>query len=81
MKPTRNIVKPNKGLWVAKHTVWFKKNTDYDDSAVELELSDEPTWKTCSRCNGSGNVPHPTKWREGKGVNCPRCKGEGDVKE
>ena len=34
MKPTRNIVKPNAGLWTPKHTVWFKKN---DDSAKKIK--------------------------------------------
>ena len=34
MKPTRNIVKVNKGLWTPKHAVWFKKNTDYDDKPM-----------------------------------------------
>ena len=32
MKPTRNIVKPNTGLWNAKGKVWFQKNDDGDVS-------------------------------------------------
>ena len=28
MKPTRNIVKPNTGLWNAKGKVWYQKNED-----------------------------------------------------
>ena len=28
MKPTRNIVTPTKGLWLAKRRVWFQKNDD-----------------------------------------------------
>ena len=28
MRPTRNIVKPNTGLWKPKGSVWFKKNDD-----------------------------------------------------
>lgn len=30
MKPTRHIVKPNKGYWTPKHSVWFQKNDDDD---------------------------------------------------
>ena len=28
MKPTRNIVKPNNGLWKTKGSVWYQKNDD-----------------------------------------------------
>jgi len=37
MKPTRNIVKVNKGLWTPKHAVWFKKNDDGDDDEENVE--------------------------------------------
>ena len=43
MKPTRNIVKPNTGLWKPKGSVWFKKN---DDS--------ELGGKKCKNCGGKG---------------------------
>ena len=28
MKPTRNIVKPNTGMWTTKGKVWYQKNDD-----------------------------------------------------
>ena len=28
MKPTRNIVTPNKNLWNSKRKVWYQKNDD-----------------------------------------------------
>jgi len=31
MKPTRNIVKPNTGMWTTKGKVWYQKNDDYYD--------------------------------------------------
>jgi DnaJ-class molecular chaperone len=42
---------------------------------------ERPEWKECDRCNGSGNIPHPTKWAEGKQITCPKCHGAGNVKE
>ena len=30
MKPTRNIVKPNTGMWTTKGKVWYQKNDDGD---------------------------------------------------
>jgi hypothetical protein len=41
MKPTRNIVKPNTGMWNAKRKVWFQKNQDYDITNEELERQQE----------------------------------------
>lgn len=31
MKPTRNIVKPNTGMWKPTRSVWFQKNSDYQE--------------------------------------------------
>ena len=41
MRPTRNIVKPNTGLWKPKGSVWFKKN---DDSKLGDWDEDNPEW-------------------------------------
>ena len=41
MKPTRNIVKPNTGLWKPKGSVWFKEN---DDSELGDWDEDNPEW-------------------------------------
>ena len=46
MKPTRNIVKVNKGLWTPKHTVWFKKN---DDSNLSANIK-EDSKTNCPKC-------------------------------
>ena len=45
MKPTRNIVKPNTGLWKPKGSVWFKKNDDsklgdWDVEKAQKELEE-----------------------------------------
>ena len=37
MKPTRNIVKPNNGLWKTKSSVWYQKN---DDSLKKAYIKD-----------------------------------------
>ena len=41
MKPTRNIVTPTKGLWLAKRRVWFQKNDDFE--ADEKQASENIT--------------------------------------
>ena len=46
MKPTRNIVKVNKGLWTPKHAVWFKKNDDGDDDDKKVKLPKGVRFKT-----------------------------------
>ena len=76
MKPTRNIVKPNVGLWLAKRRVWFQKN---DDGLSESEGL-ESQWIDCPRCNGRGLIAHPTKWEEGKQITCPRCNHSWSTK-
>jgi len=43
MKPTRNIVKPNNGLWKTKGSVWYKKNNDFSDE--DLLRAIPPTGK------------------------------------
>jgi hypothetical protein len=48
MKPTRNIVKPNKGYWNAKHKVWFEKNDDGDLTKEEIATLDavKKNWRS-----------------------------------
>ena len=40
MKPTRNIVKPNNGLWKTKGSVWYQKN----DDDKEIVYGSEPDY-------------------------------------
>ena len=43
MKPTRNIMKPMKGLWNCKHKVWAHKNDDdqlgFDDKKASENIT------------------------------------------
>jgi hypothetical protein len=68
MKPTRNIVKPNTGLWNPKGSVWFKKNKDYmvynneGDEIVCRGHEEETSCKRIMKSKGRTGV-HSTEWR------------------
>ena len=48
MKPTRNIVKPNNGLWKTKGSVWYQKN---DDDKAWSEMNKEEKNKLYNKMN------------------------------
>jgi hypothetical protein len=61
MKPTRNIVKENTGLWKPKHTVWYKHNKDFavyndDEEIICHGREQERSCKRLMRRAGKKNI-------------------------
>ena len=67
MKPTRHIVKQNKGLWNPKRSVWFKHNKDfavYDNEGDEIICKgreEESSCKKILKASGKTGV-HSYEW-------------------
>jgi hypothetical protein len=70
MKPTRNIVKPNTGLWNAKGKVWFKKNDDgkkisYKEHIKKHTMKENTYNSECEHCNPTSGAYNELRRRYG----------------